>query len=247
MPLPQECHCWMPLTQDDWMALYLFRSSTHLSTPWWQGAPSKHSLGLFAQELFLLGVVQADFLGKIPANPMATSLWSVCAAARIFQVPFPWPSINPWRVSVSQQGQVHEPWHGCKLYFKHTKYQKTSEVHPDLVDHITSAQPGWAGLLPRGHQHHGDPWARGSFPHWRDCMTSAPSEASADWVSWSLDSPSPRACCSPLPDLQHCFFHSISSACCGNLGPCSLSGCLCQPRCDTACWRNMHDSNCKTI
>lgn len=181
---------------------------------------------------------------------MATSLWSRCTAAKIFQVPFPWQSIILCRASVSQQGQIHEPWHGCKLYFKHTKEQKTSKVQPDLVDHITSPQPGWAGFLPQGHQHHGDPWARGSFPHWR--LTVWPLhllrlQHTGFPGVWTLHTPSPHACCSPLPDLQHCFFHSISSACWSNLGPCSLSGCLCQPCCDTACWRNMHNSNCKTI
>lgn len=229
------------------MALYHFRSSAHPSTPWCQGTSSQHSLGLFAQELFLHRVMQADLLGNVPANPMTTSLWSMCAAAKILQVPFPWLSINPCRVSVSQQGQVCEPWRRCKMYFKHTKQQKTCKVHPDLADHIASAQLGWAGLLPQGHQHHGGPWARGSFPHWRLTVWPLHLQQFGFPGVWTLHTPSPHACCSPLPDLQHCFLHSISSACCSNLGSCSLSGCLCQPHCDTACWRNMHNSNYKTV
>lgn len=83
-------------------------------------------------------------------------------------------------------------------------------------------------------------------------MTFTPSEVPADWVSWGLDSSSPcsqrRACGLPLPDLQHRFLHSISSDSCSNLGPYSLSGCLCQSCCDTACWSTTYPSiNCKAI
>lgn len=64
------------------MVLYPFMPYTCPSTPWWHSAPPKHELGLHAQEPHLHEAAQADRLGNIPANPVATSQWPLCAAAR---------------------------------------------------------------------------------------------------------------------------------------------------------------------
>lgn len=153
VPLPQEPHCRL-LSAISWP-----------STPLCPTPVQAHLGGTVLHQNTSLGYVPKSHTctklrRQTTRETSLLTLWphpyGLCVQQpRYSTCLFPRPSISPYSASVSRGGQVHEAWCGRKTHFKHTDEQKTSKVHPDLADHIKSAQLGWAGLLSQGHLHHG--------------------------------------------------------------------------------------------